>query len=64
MGHKDDPRKNRANQLVSLLALDIAILGRERKRVVESHDCKFEINTVLGAIGFVLRRIEFEIHKR
>jgi hypothetical protein len=36
MGDKDDPCNDRADQLVTLLAIYIAILSRERKGIVES----------------------------
>jgi len=62
MGHKDDPRKNRADQLVSLLAIYIAILSRERKGIVESHHCKIEIHAVFSAIGSILVFIPLKQH--
>ncbi len=53
MCHQDDPRKDCADQLVSLFAIYIAILSRG-ERIVESHDCEIEIDAMFGAIGSIL----------
>ena len=52
--HQDDPPKDRADQLVSLFAIYIAILSREGERIVESQPGKMEIDPVFGAIGSIL----------
>jgi hypothetical protein len=50
MCHQDDPHKDRADQqVVSLLAIDIAILRREGKGIVERQTCEIEVDAVLDA---------------
>ena len=62
MGHKNDSRVNRTDQLVTLFSINIAVLNGDCKGIVERKTGESEVDAVFGAIDPVLAFVPVKTH--
>jgi hypothetical protein len=62
MGHENDSRVNRTDQLAALFSIYVAVLDGDCKGIVERKTGECEVDAVFGAIDPVLAFVPVKAH--